>query len=127
MLCLRRRPEFVMLALVALAAQMLLSLGHSHSRQSINRTVALQCRTFFPPVADLPCPSHNNDRHDDGKGCAICWSISVASSAVLDAPLKIAVPAFGTIGQLPPPQTLVLARSSPAAFQPRGPPVPVLA
>lgn len=119
----RRRTEFVMLALVALAAQILLSFGHSHSGHAAYRTAqdsaALQCRTFLPPSADQPCAP----RHDDGRDCAICWTLAVAGAAVLGAPPALAVPVLG--GGTPPPQLadLRLARLSAAAFQARAPPL----
>jgi hypothetical protein len=116
---LRRRSEFVVLAIVALAAQILLSLGHYHAGHAADRTAAQQCRTFLPPSADQPCKPH----HHDDKDCAICWTIGLAGTGVLSAPPALAVPTLqdGT----PPlrPTVSGLARISTAAFQARAPPV----
>jgi hypothetical protein len=121
---LRRRSEFVMLALVALAAQMLLSFGHTHARHAFDPASAIACRTVVPPAAGQPCaPSH----HDDGKDCSICWSMGVASAAVLGAAFTLALP-FDLVSSMPAQRAALDVSAIPtAAFQPRGPPVLVSA
>ena len=122
MRCMRRRTEFVVLAIVALAAQILLSLGHSPAGHAVYRTAhnsaALQCRSFLPPAADQPCAPH----HDDGKDCAICWTIGMAGAGVLGAPPALAVPILGTGTTLPVCEALKIPRTETAAFHARGPP-----
>ena len=114
----RRRSEFVVLALLALAAQFMLTSGHSHEGHAVDRTAALQCRAFVPPAADQPCQPH----HDDGSGCSICWMISVAGTAVSAVPavLAVAIPQGGI--PMPIPEPLSLPRDAVAAFHARGPP-----
>ena len=116
---LRRRSEFVVLAMLALAAQILLSFGHSHAGHAGDRIAASQCRAFLPPAAEQPCVPH----HDDDNGCAICWMMGVAGAAVLGAPPAIPVPMLvgGSLSLAR--QDLSLPSDAAAAFQARGPPL----
>lgn len=119
---LRRRAQFGYLALVALAAQLLLSFGHTHAPRAPDANLALACRTFFEPVADQNCPPLK--KHDD---CALCWTVAAAGTLVLPEPPALALPRLE--GELW--QTL-LARAPllvipAAAFDARGPPSSVAA
>lgn len=118
----RRQSEFAVLALVALAAQTLLSFGHTHARHAIDPASARSCQTLLPPSADRPCPPP----HDDEQACSICWSISVASAAVLGFALSLALrlDLASTLPDLRDP--LDVPDSITASFQPRGPPASML-
>ena len=117
----RRRSEFAVLALVALAAQMLMSFGHTHARQPIGPDTAIACRTFIPPAANQPCaPSHR----DDGKDCSICWSMGVASAAVLGSAPALDLPADMSCATPSVRAPLDVPTTITASFQPRGPPAP---
>jgi hypothetical protein len=119
---LRRRSDFVLLALIALAAQMLLSFGHTHARPTLGPDAPMACRSVVPPSADQSCPP----RHNDGKDCSICWSMGTASAAVLGSALKLAVP-FDLASSMPAlREPLDVPDILTASFQPRGPPASML-
>jgi hypothetical protein len=115
---LRRCSEFAWLALLALAAQILLSIGHSHDGHAVDRMASLQHRGFVPAAADQPCAPHQGDDKD----CLICWTICVTGTAVLGAPPALPVPILSS-GTVPLPLTDEnLPRDTAAAFKARGPP-----
>ena len=78
-----------MLALIALALQLVLTFGHVHLRGlggSSHRVIAASLA--HPPLqAPVQIPS------DDDDYCAICASIFLASSAFAPAPPQLLVPA----------------------------------
>jgi hypothetical protein len=80
-----------MLALIALALQLVLAFGHVHLRGpggSWHRIIAGQASLAHPPLqAPAQIPS------DDDDYCAICASIFLASSAFVPAPPQLLVPA----------------------------------
>ena len=132
---LRRRSEFAVLAIVALAAQMLLSLGHSHAShgasqltrwhlenwQVASKSASLECRTLVAIAKGDPCAP----RHDDGRDCAICWTVSASGAAVLVCPQSLAVPVVQN-DVLPATRDVLTVHTQPAAaFQPRGPPMSI--
>jgi hypothetical protein len=79
-----------MLALIALALQVVLTFGHVHLRGlggSSHRVIAGQAS-----LAHLPLQAPAQIPSDDDY-CAICASIFLASSAFAPAPLQLLVPA----------------------------------
>jgi hypothetical protein len=80
-----------MLALIALALQVVLTFGHVHLRGhggSSHRVIAGQASLAHPPLqAQVQIPSDNDDY------CAICASIFLTSSAFAPAPPQLLVPA----------------------------------
>ena len=85
------RRHGAMLALIALALQLVLAFGHVHLRGpggSSHRVIAGQASLAHPPLqAPAQIPS------DDDGYCAICASIFLASSAFAPAPPQLLVPA----------------------------------
>jgi len=85
------RRHGAMLALIALALQVVLAFGHVHLRGpggSSQRIVAGQASLAHPPLqAPAQIPG------DDDDYCAICASIFLASSAFAPAPPQLLVPA----------------------------------
>ena len=85
------RRHGAMLALIALALQVVLAFGHVHLRGfggSPHRVIAGQASLAHPPLqAPAQIPS------DDDDYCAICASIFLASSAFAPAPPQLLVPA----------------------------------
>ncbi len=119
----RRRPGFVGLALVALAAQFLLSLGHTHATGASPRwlsgsTASFVCRSFLPPSLEKPCPPRHSDEHD----CPICWTASLAGSLVLHEPPGLVLPASRSEPLKLRPAAVPRQAEAAAAFQARGPP-----
>ena len=85
------RRHGAMLALIALALQVVLAFGHVHLRGfggSPHRVIAGQASLAHPPLqAPAQIPG------DDDDYCAICASIFLASSAFAPAPPQLLVPA----------------------------------
>jgi hypothetical protein len=109
-----------MLALFALALQVVLAFGHLHLRGaggSLHRIVAGQASLAHPPQqAPAQIPS-------DDDYCAICASIFLASSAFAPAPPQLLVPAsFRRIEHYFNPAQ-PLAEQLRLAFRSRAPPV----
>jgi hypothetical protein len=121
----RRRPTLGLFALLALAAQALVAFAHTHVHVVPSvRAESLAMRAITYGMcrigSERPCPPPAH--HDDHAKCPICWSMSLAAAAVLEAPPAIAVP------QLPV-RTLSTVRAAGALhagetvhFQPRAPP-----
>ena len=85
------RRHCAVLALVALALQIVLAFGHVHLRGlggNSHPIIARQASLAHPPLqAPAQIPS------DDDDYCAICASIFLASSAFTPAPPQLLVPA----------------------------------
>lgn len=72
----RRHPRFVLLALLALAAQITLSFGHLHHRFAHNpQLMALGPTSSQPGGANPRTPSGH------ATTCIVCWNIQLISSA----------------------------------------------
>lgn len=116
----RRRPGFGGLALIALAAQFLLSFGHTHTAGAAPRWVkaSIACRSFLPPSLDKPCPPRHSNEHD----CPICWTTGIAGSVVLHQPPALVLPSSrGELLKLKPVTVTRFAETA-SAFDARGPP-----
>jgi hypothetical protein len=120
----RHRRGFAGLALVALAAQFVLALGHTHAAGASPRwltasTASIACRSFLPPALDKPCPPRHSDEHD----CPICWTASLAGSLVLPESPALVLPASRSeplkLNAAAVPRVTYAA----AAFHARGPPL----
>jgi hypothetical protein len=87
----RHKRHGVVLALIALALQIVLTFGHVHLHGlsgSSRRVVAGQASLAHRPLqAPAQSPSNGDDH------CAICASIFLASSAFAPAPPQLLVPA----------------------------------
>jgi hypothetical protein len=87
----RHRQSGVVLALIALALQIVLTFGHVHLHGlngGSHRVVVGQAALAHSPLqAPAPIPVDNDDY------CAICASIFLASSAFTPAPPPLLVPA----------------------------------
>ena len=116
----RHRRGFACLALVALATQFYLSLGHTHATGVFSRyaQVSIACRTFMPPGVDKPCPPRHSDEHD----CPICWTAGIAGSLVLSEPPAPAVPVSQSEPLRLRPAAEPLPVKAAAPFHARGPP-----
>src|SRR5436305_15087978 len=79
---LRRHRRFALVALLAFAAQIILSFGHMHDGASpVHASAPSDC------LLHQPCsPAEPNEHHDF---CAFCWAISAAGSLILPLPLQL--------------------------------------
>jgi len=122
---LRHRHTLGIVALLALAMQAVLALAQTHTHtyaRAGSDDLAKRAITYGLCRADAqrPCPAPA--RHDDHSKCPLCWSMSVASTAVLSAP-----PAIPLVNPRiePPPPVRMAARVqglSTVHFQARAPP-----
>jgi hypothetical protein len=118
---LRRRTELGYLALFALAVQLALSFSHVHGAWASRENAPLACRTFYQPAADHGCPLNKTDH----KGCAVCWTISLAGSALFATPPVLALPAPVSDPCRPDLGRDAAPRAMTAACEARGPPASV--
>jgi hypothetical protein len=116
----RHRRGFACLALVALATQVYLSLGHTHESGVFTRYAgsAVACRTLTPPSVDKSCPPRHSHEHD----CPICWTGSIAGSLVLPEQPALAVPVSQSETLKLRPAAELLPAKAAAPFYARGPP-----
>lgn len=116
----RHRRGFACLALVALAAQFYLSLGHTHATGVFQRyaSMSIACRTFMPPGVDKPCPPRHSDEHD----CPICWTASIGGKLVLHEPPALALPFSQSEQPVLRPAAAPTLTQATAAFRARAPP-----
>jgi hypothetical protein len=116
----RHRRGLACLALIALATQFYLSLGHTHATGVFSRyaQVSIACRTFTPPGVDKPCPPRHSDDHD----CPICWTAGIAGNLVLPEQPALAVPVSQSEHLKPRPAAEPLPIRAAASFHARGPP-----
>jgi len=92
----RRRQSLGLIALLALALQAALAFAHTHAHSyAVSDAEALAQRAvtygMCRAVAERPCPPQV-PQHDESH-CPICWSLSLARAAVLDAPPAVPLPA----------------------------------
>lgn len=116
----RHRRGLACLALVALATQFCLSLGHTHASGVFARYAgsAVACRTLTPPSVDKSCPPRHTHEHE----CPICWTGSIAGSLVLPEQPTLAVPVSQSETSRQRPTAALLAVKAAAPFYARGPP-----
>lgn len=114
---LKRRAGLSVLAMLALAAQMFASVGHTHaSRYTGEATLALKCRTLVPS-GDKGCPPRHNSKH-----CPICLSMDVVAGADVGDVPQLAGPSLTAGYQALPPPSQGVGRSTAAVFEARAPP-----
>ena len=122
----RRRSSLGFLALLAVAMPAVLAFAetHAHSHaQAVAGKLAMRAITFgaCAPRAQHQCAP--SVPHDDGGNCPICWSVNLATAAILhQSPV---VPTPPTRFAVPQPVNTVyaLAGGESVHFQARAPPV----
>jgi hypothetical protein len=122
---LRRRFSLGLLALLAVAMQMVLAFAdtHAHAHSPIAGKLATRAITYGACAvrAQHPCPP--TTPHDDRGNCPICWSVNLASTAILQQPPALPVPPARFVVPPPAPALPVLAGDKSVNFQARAPPV----
>lgn len=122
---LRHRHTLGLVALLALAMQALLALAHTHAHgHAIAGADGLAKRAItygICRVDERPCPP--SAPHDDHTRCPLCWSMSLASAAVLHAPPALPL-SHPRIAAPPPMRAAALVVGAPTVhFQARAPPL----
>jgi hypothetical protein len=121
---LRRRFSLGILALLAAAAQIVLAFAdtHTHSHSPIAGKLATRAITYGACVvrSQHPCPP--TVPHDDPGNCPICWSVNLASTAILQQPPALPAPPARFTAPAPAPALAFLAGNENVYFQARAPP-----
>jgi hypothetical protein len=115
-----RREMFCLLALFALATQLVVSFGHVHLHEP--HAPGAASPAACDAKATAPCPAHDDD---DERHCSICWTIAIAGSVVLSAPPVLEVP---PVAAAPPLAPIVIGQfqdNTTVHFQARAPPLSI--
>jgi hypothetical protein len=113
----RRDRRLVVLALFALAAQLVLSFAHIHvhaAHRYADATTAGSCAI----TASSHCPSHD----DDDALCSICWTMNIAGSLVLPEPVALDLPSLESDTLEAQPSVASFSGNETIQFQARAPP-----
>jgi hypothetical protein len=114
---LRRHRRFAWLALLAFAAQIVLSFGHMHDAASPVHASkpAANCLLHEPCSPSEPAEHHHF--------CPLCWALSAAGSFILPQPILLGLPIVCLQLSVPPPPAKSAAAVETPGFQARAPPV----
>jgi hypothetical protein len=133
LLYIRQRSWFAWLGLLAIASQLVLTLGHLHAEREYGLT-----RTHFAQfVRHLDADHHAVARaeltrqhrempaapNDLGASCAYCWTIAQAASLILHSPARIRHDRLTQAFRLPHRITWLLSGDQTSPFESRGPPL----
>ena len=112
---LHRHRRFALIALLAFAAQIILSFGHMHDGASpVHASAPSDC------LLHQPCsPAEPTEHHDF---CAFCWALSAAGSLILSQPLPLGLPAVRLQASAPIPLASSASDAESSGFQARAPP-----
>jgi hypothetical protein len=116
---LRRHRKITWVALLAIAAQLILSFGHVHGYRHPHLANA---SNLSAAIDDQGAPEHPEDLNGT---CALCWLTRVAGALVL--PELVSLPVRASLSKShPPARDLLLAYPDClCVFQARGPPTNV--
>jgi hypothetical protein len=113
---LRRHRRFALIALLAFAAQIILSFGHMHDGASpVHASApAANCLLHEPCSPADPAEPHHF--------CPLCWALNAAGSFILPQPILLGLPTVCL--QLPtlPPRARSACGVETSGFQARAPP-----
>jgi hypothetical protein len=113
---LRRHRRFALLALLALAAQLVLSFGHMHDGASPVHASAPAANCLMHE----PCSPADPAEHYHF--CPICWTLSAAGSFILPQPIWLGLPVACLLAPAPIPPARSASGADTSAFQARAPP-----
>jgi hypothetical protein len=122
----RRRFSLGFLALLAFAMQAVLAFAQTHSHahsQAVAGQLATRAITYGACAvrAQHPCPP--SAPHDDPSNCPICWSVSLATAAIINQPPAVLAPPARLAAPEPARAVHVLGGDDSVHFQARAPPV----
>jgi hypothetical protein len=112
---LRQHRRFALVALIALAAQIILAFGHTHDGASPVHASAPASSCLM----HQPCPPAGPE-HD--QFCAVCWAISAAGSLILPQAIALVLPIASSNVPAPQPSADSASREESSHFQARAPP-----
>lgn len=122
----RRRSSLGFLALLAFAMQAVLAFAQTHTHahtSAIAGKLATRAITYgaCAPSAQHPCAP--SVPQDDGGNCPICWSVNLATVAILHQPPVVPAPPARFAAPEPVNAVHALAGGESVHFQARAPPV----
>jgi hypothetical protein len=123
----RRRSSLGFLALLAFAMQAVLALAqthaHAHASAAAAGPLAMRAITFgaCAPRAEHPCAP--SVPRDDGGNCPICWSVNLATAAILHQPPVVPTPPARFAAPEPVNAVHALTGGESVHFQARAPPL----
>ena len=120
-----RQVKVGWLALFALALQLALSFGHIHHHESSAAHLTIAVGTA-PHSSSVPASS-NDDDDDDDAHCAICWSMTLAGTAILPVPPIVLLPRSVEAMTIRWVAIAITAVARHTSFQPRAPPAECVA
>ncbi|MGO4711109.1 DUF2946 family protein [Bradyrhizobium sp. 2TAF24] len=109
-----------MLALLALAIQLVLSFGHFHADGLAHATPLTA--TSGQTAASIPAGPASNRDNPAADACAICATVAMAGTVLAATPPAPALPVAFIVAPAPRARDIDLARASGAAFRSRAPP-----
>lgn len=121
----RRRSSLGFLALLAFAMQAVLAFAQTHSHahaSAVAGKLATRAITYgaCTPRAQHPCAP--SVPHDDGGNCPICWSVNLATAAILHQAPVVPTPPARFAAPEPVNAVHALAGGESVLFQARAPP-----
>ena len=120
----RRRSSLGFLALLAAAMQAVLAFADTHTHahsQAVAGTLAVRAITYGACAVRAQHPCAPSAPHDGN--CPICWSVNLATAAILHQPPAIPTPPARFAAPEPVHAVDALAGSESVHFQARAPPV----
>ena len=122
----RRRSSLGFLALLAIAMQAVLAFAQTHSHahsQAVARQLATRAITYGACIPRAQHPCSPSAPHDDPSNCQICWSVSLATAAIINQPPAVLAPPARFAAPEPARAVHVLGGGDSVHFQARAPPV----
>jgi hypothetical protein len=131
LLYVRQRSWFAWLGLLAIASQLVLTLGHVHAEREYLLAPAhfAQFERYFDADHHAVAPAEFQHRkmpaapNDLGASCAYCWTIAQAASLILHSPARIQHDRLSQAVRLPHRITWLLSGDQTSPFESRGPPL----
>jgi hypothetical protein len=129
----RQRSRFVWLGLLALAGQIVLTLGHGHANYEDSLSGAQFGLGLHLEARDQAASTAQSTRHhretptdsdDLGGSCAFCWTTARAASLILPGPVIIPLGAPQQTASLQYQSAELLSVEQVSPFESRGPPTP---
>ncbi len=121
----RRRSSLGFLALLAFVMQAVVAFAQTHTHThaaAVGGKLAARAITYGACAAraEHPCPPPAP--HDEGGNCPICWSVNLATAAILHQPPPIPTPPVRFAAPEPVNVVDALAGGESVHFQARAPP-----
>ncbi len=121
----RRHSSLGLLALLAVAMPAVLAFAdthtHAHSTAVVGK-LATRAITYGACAARAQQPCPPSAPHEDRGKCPICWSVNLATAAILHQPPVVPIPPARFAASEPVPALPVLGGDESVHFQARAPP-----